>query len=66
VSVFSLGHISVVSNGLVAAKRRVRDALTLQCRIKAREVENLGKRANIAAWVNLDWHSTAVMAVLSL
>lgn len=63
---FSLGHISVVSNGLVAAKRRVRDAHTLQCRIKAREVENLGKPANIAAWVHLDWHSMPITAAFSL
>lgn len=61
-----LRHISAVSNRLVAAKRRVRDALVLQWKIKAHEAENLGMRANIAAWVNLDWHSTLVTAVLSL
>lgn len=44
-----LRHISVVSNRLGAAKRRVRDALILQWKIKAHEAENLGTCANIAA-----------------
>lgn len=44
-----LRHISVVSNRLGAAKRRVRDTLVLQWKIKAHEAENLGTRANIAA-----------------
>lgn len=63
---FALGHISVVSNRLVAAKRRVRDDLVSQGKIKVHEAENLGMHANIAAWVNLDWHSMLVTAVLSL
>lgn len=63
---FTLGHISVVSSRLVAAKRRVHDAFISQGKIKVHEAENLGTHANIAAWVNLDWHSMLVMAVLSL
>lgn len=46
---FALGHISVVSNRLVAAKRRVHDALILQGEIKVHGAENLGTHANIAA-----------------
>lgn len=65
-SVFTLRHISVVSSRLVAAKRRVRDAFISQGKIKVHEAENLGTHANIAAWVNLDWHSMLVTAVLSL
>lgn len=63
---FALGHISVVSNRLVAAKRRVHDALVRQGKIKFYEAGNLGTHTNIAAWVNLDWHSMLAMALLSL
>lgn len=63
---FALGHISVVSNQLVEAERRVHDALISQGKIKVHEAENSGTCANIAAWVNLDWHSMLVTAVLSL
>lgn len=56
----------LVSSKAVAAKRRVRDAFISQGKIKVHEAENLGTHANVAAWVNLDWHSMPVTAVLSL
>lgn len=63
---FTLGCISVVSNRLVAATRGAHNALVSQGKIKVHEAENLGMHANIAGWVNLDWHSTLVTAVLGL